>query len=48
MKELFYYCQLQIEQEKKCNEQCNHCKLYYYHLEQDRKMEDIKNWIENK
>lgn len=48
MKEKFYYCQLEIEQEKCCHKQCNHCATYYYPLEQERKMEDLKEWIENK
>jgi hypothetical protein len=48
MKEKFYYCQREIEGESECKQQCNHCKEYYYPLEQERKMEDLKEWIENK
>lgn len=49
MKENFYYCSYQIETDKEaCGNQCNHCKNYYYPLEQERKMEDLKEWIENK
>lgn len=45
----YYYCQFQIETDKEaCGNQCNHCKNYYYPLEQERKMEDLKEWIENK
>jgi hypothetical protein len=35
----FYYCQLQIEQDKWCKNQCDHCKTYYKPLEQERKKE---------
>ena len=38
-KEKFYYCQLQIEQDKWCKVQCDHCKKYYKPLEQERKKE---------
>ena len=49
MKEKYYYCQFQIETNKEaCGNQCNHCKNYYYPLEQERKMEDLKEWVENK
>ena len=49
MKEKFYYCLYQIETDKEaCSNQCNHCKNYYYPLEQERKMEDLKEWVENK
>ena len=44
-KENFYYCQYNIETDKEpCGNQCNHCKTYYYPLEQ----EDLLEWIENK
>ncbi len=43
----YYYCQYQIETDKEaCGNQCNHCKNYYYPLEQERKMEDLKEWVE--
>jgi hypothetical protein len=45
--EKFYYCQSEIEFREKCQKQCNHCKTYYYPLEQERKMEDLKEWVEN-
>ena len=45
--EKFYYCQRDVEGQSKCIEQCNHCKIYYYPLEQERKMEDLKEWVEN-
>ena len=49
MKEKYYYCQFQIETDgEACGNQCSHCKNYYYPLEQERKMEDLKEWIENK
>lgn len=49
MKEKYYYCQFQIETDgEDCGNQCSHCKNYYYPLEQERKMEDLKEWIENK
>jgi hypothetical protein len=48
MKEKFYYCQREIEGQSECKQQCNHCKEYYYPLEQERKMEDLKEWIESK
>ena len=49
MKEKYYYCQYNIETDKQaCGNQCNHCKSYYYPLEQERKMEDLKEWVENK
>jgi len=49
MKEKFYYCQYNIETDKEpCGNQCNHCKAYYYPLEQERKQEDLLEWIENK
>lgn len=38
-KETFYYCQLQIEQDKWCEIQCDHCKKYYKPLEEERKKE---------
>lgn len=45
----YYYCQYNIETDKEpCGNQCNHCKNYYYPLEQERKMEDLKEWIESK
>ena len=45
----FYYCQYNIETDKEaCGNQCSHCKKYYYPLEQERKMEDLKEWVENK
>lgn len=47
-KDTFYYCQLQIEQDKWCKTQCKHCKEYYKPLEEEKKMEDLKEWIENK
>lgn len=48
-KEKFYYCQYNIETDKEaCGNQCNHCKNYYYPLEQEHKMEDLKDWVENK
>ena len=37
--EVFYYCQLQIEQDKWCTAQCDHCKKYYKPLEEERKKE---------
>ncbi len=37
--EVFYYCQLQIEQDKWCATQCDHCKKYYKPLEEERKNE---------
>jgi len=37
--EKFYYCQLQIEQDKWCTTQCEHCKEYYKQLEEERKKE---------
>lgn len=46
--EKFYYCQSEIEFRDKCQKQCNHCKTYYYPLEQERKMEDLKEWVENR
>lgn len=49
MREKYYYCQFQIETDgEACGNQCSHCKNYYYPLEQERKMEDLKEWIENK
>lgn len=48
MENKFYYCQIEAESQSKCTNQCNHCKVYYYPLEQERKMEDLKDWIENK
>ena len=49
MKSKYYYCQFQIETDgEACGNQCSHCKNYYYPLEQERKMEDLKEWIENK
>lgn len=45
--EKFYYCQSEIEFRDKCQKQCNHCKTYYYPLEQERKMEDLKEWVES-
>lgn len=36
---IFYYCQLQIEQDKWCATQCDHCKKYYKPLEEERKKE---------
>ena len=49
MEEKYYYCQFQIETDgEACGNQCSHCKNYYYPLEQERKMEDLKEWIENK
>lgn len=47
MEEKFYYCQSETEFREKCKHQCNHCKIYYYPLEQERKMEDLKEWVEN-
>ena len=47
MEEKFYYCQSEIEFREKCTVQCNHCKIYYYPLEQERKIEDLKEWVEN-
>lgn len=45
----YYYCQFQIETDgEACGNQCSHCKNYYYPLEQECKMEDLKEWIENK
>lgn len=45
----YHYCQINIKTEKEpCGNQCNHCKNYYYPLEQDRKMEDLKEWVESK
>ena len=38
-KEKFYYCQLQIEQDKWCKVQCDPCKTYYKPLEDERKKE---------
>ena len=46
--EKFYYCQSEIEFREKCKKACDHCKIYYYPLEQERKMEDLKEWVENK
>lgn len=37
--EIFYYCQLQIEQDKWCKTQCDHCKKYYKPLEDELKKE---------
>lgn len=37
--EKFYYCQLQIEQDKWCKTQCDHCKKYYKPLEDELKKE---------
>lgn len=37
--EIFYYCQLQIEQDKWCKTQCDHCNKYYKPLEDERKKE---------
>ena len=48
MEEKFRYCKREIEGQSSCKKQCNHCKIYYYPLEEDRKMEDLKDWIENK
>ena len=49
MKNKHYYCQYSIETDgEACLNQCSHCKNYYYPLEQERKMEDLKEWIENK
>lgn len=45
--EKFYYCQSEIEFREKCKKACDHCKIYYYPLEQERKMEDLKEWVEN-
>ena len=45
--EKFYYCQSEIEFREKCKQACDHCKIYYYPLEQERKMEDLKEWVEN-
>lgn len=43
----YYYCQFQIETDKEaCGNQCSHCRNYYYPLEQERKMEDLKEWVE--
>lgn len=36
-KSLFIYCQSQIENNKKCTEQCDHCKEYYKPLEDKNK-----------
>ena len=47
MEEKFYYCQSEIEFREKCKQACDHCKIYYYPLEQERKMEDLKEWVEN-
>lgn len=45
--ERYYYCQYNIEKDKEsCSNQCSHCKNYYYPLEQERKMEDLKEWVE--
>ena len=45
----YYYCQFQIETDgEACGNQCSHCKNYYYPLEQERRMEDLKEWVENK
>ena len=48
MEEKFYYCQSEIEFREKCKQACDHCKIYYYPLEQERKMEDLKEWVENR
>jgi MoaA/NifB/PqqE/SkfB family radical SAM enzyme len=40
LKEKFYYCQLQIEQDKWCKIQCEHCKEYYKPLEEERKKDE--------
>lgn len=49
MREKYYYCQFQIETDgEACGNQCSHCKNYYYPLEQERKIEDLKEWIESK
>jgi len=49
MKNKNFYCQYNAETNKEsCGNQCNHCKNYYYPIEQERKMEDLKEWIENK
>lgn len=45
--EKFYYCQRDVEGQSKCKQACDHCKIYYYPLEQERKMEDLKEWVEN-
>lgn len=45
--ERYYYCQSEIEFREKCKKACDHCKIYYYPLEQERKMEDLKEWVEN-
>lgn len=54
--EKFYYCQLQIEQDKWCKIQCKHCKEYYRPLEEEMKdktfleaLEHLfrKKWNEN-
>lgn len=44
--EKFYYCQSEIEFREKCKQACDHCKIYYYPLEQERKMEDLKEWAD--
>lgn len=31
-----FYCQADIEGQRKCTHQCEHCKEYYKPLEQDR------------
>ena len=49
MKNKHYYCQYNIETDgEACGNQCNYCKNYYYPLEQERKIEDLKEWIESK
>jgi len=47
LKEKFYYCSIEIEQGKMCKTQCEYCKNYFYPLEKERKMEDLKDWVEN-
>lgn len=44
----YYYCKAEIEGQKSCPNQCNHCKEYYYPLEEERRQEDLREWIENK
>ena len=38
-----FYCQSQIEGERKCNSQCEHCGEYYKPLEEEQTKDELFN-----
>lgn len=49
MENKHYYCQYNTETDgEACGNQCDYCKNYYHTLGQERKIEDLKEWTENK